>query len=326
MKVTLITTVYNEGDSIEDLWKSVEKQTEKPDEWVIVDGGSDDGTWERLQKLSEITDFIEVFQYEEANISEGRNLCVEHATYDHIVGTDGGCVLNKEFIESFKEKFEDGHKALGGVFKYQAESDMQEVQGIIRTLHHSPEEVEEGQNHPPSHRSAGYTREVWEEVGGYNEELYTGEDSRFNSDVQALGYNWEAVPGAVAYWKMRPTYKDYWRQFELYGQGDCRAGTMFDYHGGLFGFSKVFLMTSATWTGILGLGLSLVSPYALLLAVGGFGMPYAYYTTHLKEAVGEVGVKALPLWGVLVAIQVFGHFTGYYKEWISRKIGFIGLG
>lgn len=314
MEVSLITTVYNESDSLDYLTDSVLKQSEKPDEWVIVDGGSDDGTWQKLQRLEEEHGFIKAHRHEGANISEGRNLCVEQAENDYIIGTDGGCELNQDFIKSFKKKFEEGHKALGGVFKYKAESSMEEVQGIIRTLHHSPEEVEEGESHPPSHRSVGYHREVWEEVAGYNEELYTGEDSRFNSDVQSIGYKWQAVPGAVAYWKMRPTYSDYWKQFELYGQGDCRAGTMFDYHGGLFGVSKVLLLTSATWMGFIGLGLSLISPYALLLSLGGFGMPYGYYLPHLKESIEEVGVKAIPIWGVLVAIQVFGHFTGYYKE------------
>ncbi|RLG16029.1 glycosyltransferase, partial [Nanoarchaeota archaeon] len=44
MKVSLICTVLNEEDTIEDLLKSIIKQTRRPDEFVIVDGGSKDKT------------------------------------------------------------------------------------------------------------------------------------------------------------------------------------------------------------------------------------------------------------------------------------------
>src|SRR3712207_6085656 len=48
-RVALIATVLNEAASLDDLLASVAAQTRPPDEVVIVDGGSTDGTWERLQ-------------------------------------------------------------------------------------------------------------------------------------------------------------------------------------------------------------------------------------------------------------------------------------
>jgi glycosyltransferase involved in cell wall biosynthesis len=44
MKTSLITTVYNEQNSISDFLKSIFEQTLLPDEIVIVDGGSKDQT------------------------------------------------------------------------------------------------------------------------------------------------------------------------------------------------------------------------------------------------------------------------------------------
>ncbi|MEO1443715.1 MAG: glycosyltransferase, partial [Chloroflexota bacterium] len=42
--LSVIATVYNEGDAIHRLMQSLCKQTRPPDEIVIVDGGSTDNT------------------------------------------------------------------------------------------------------------------------------------------------------------------------------------------------------------------------------------------------------------------------------------------
>ena len=49
MNVSVIATVYNERRNIERLLDSLAGQTRRPDEVVICDGGSDDGTVEVIQ-------------------------------------------------------------------------------------------------------------------------------------------------------------------------------------------------------------------------------------------------------------------------------------
>ena len=57
MKISLITTVLNEEKTIKFLLQSIEVQTKKPDEVVIVDAGSTDQTvqlikaWQKRSKL-----------------------------------------------------------------------------------------------------------------------------------------------------------------------------------------------------------------------------------------------------------------------------------
>ena len=48
--VSVIATVLNEAEDIDGLVSSLLQQTLQPAEIVVVDGGSTDGTWERLQR------------------------------------------------------------------------------------------------------------------------------------------------------------------------------------------------------------------------------------------------------------------------------------
>lgn len=47
--ISVISTVLNEVDAIDALLDSLMQQSVPPAEIVIVDGGSTDGTWEKLQ-------------------------------------------------------------------------------------------------------------------------------------------------------------------------------------------------------------------------------------------------------------------------------------
>src|SRR5579863_756011 len=59
MKVTIITVVYNNRKTIKEAIDSVASQTYKNLEYIIIDGGSDDGTLDIIRKcqskISKIT-------------------------------------------------------------------------------------------------------------------------------------------------------------------------------------------------------------------------------------------------------------------------------
>ena len=50
MKVSIITIAYNNLAGLKDTYKSIKQQTFRGFEWIVVDGGSTDGTKEFLQK------------------------------------------------------------------------------------------------------------------------------------------------------------------------------------------------------------------------------------------------------------------------------------
>lgn len=316
VEATLICTVYNEGESMRELLDSIVDQTRLPDEAVFVDGGSDDDTQEIIEEYAEDHDWIKLVVEEGCNIAEGRNIAVEEASNEYIVGTDGGCELDEEWVEAMADAFDDGYEALSGLFQPKSDNMFEFVQGQVRCFHYLPENVDD--NWPPSSRSVGFTKTAWEKAGGYPEDLYTGEDAKFNSNIRRAGYEWHVVRDAMVYWDMRPTWKDYFKQFYRYGEGDARAGNMFDYPGRKFGVSKVFLQTAATWTGLIGITALYFTPWAVIPAAAGFGAPYLYYLPHLKSAVEKKGLKTGPYWLALIPTQTIGHFLGYHKEKVRQ--------
>ena len=53
MKVTVLTPTFNRKEKLQKLWNSLQKQTVKEFEWLVVDDGSTDGTNELIAKLQE---------------------------------------------------------------------------------------------------------------------------------------------------------------------------------------------------------------------------------------------------------------------------------
>ena len=98
MKSSFIATVFNEEKNIESFLDSLLNQTEKPNEIVIVDGGSKDKTYEILKEYSKKNKLIKVYQEKGSNIARGRNIAISKAKEDIILVSDAGCILDKDWI------------------------------------------------------------------------------------------------------------------------------------------------------------------------------------------------------------------------------------
>src|SRR5271166_4119920 len=85
--VSVTATVLNEADDIDRLVTSLMQQTLRPAEVIIVDGGSNDGTWERLQAASlkypnliAIRDASCSLKSSPGPIARGRNIAIAAAS------------------------------------------------------------------------------------------------------------------------------------------------------------------------------------------------------------------------------------------------------
>jgi glycosyltransferase involved in cell wall biosynthesis len=216
MKVSLVATVKDARPFIEEFLASLRAQTRAPDEVVIVDGGSTDGTLEALESEDGVT----VLSEPGANIATGRNVAVRSATHDVLAVTDADCVLAPDWLERILQPIERGADFSAGFYRPLGITFFQACAGAASLP--EPEEVRPGWM--PSSRSLAFRREVFEAVGGYPEWLDVGEDMYLNHRWSDAGVRMELATDAVAFWRLRATPAATWRQYAGYAEGDAVAG------------------------------------------------------------------------------------------------------
>jgi len=227
-RVSVIATVKNEAGSIGRLLDSLLAQTRQPDEIVIVDGGSTDGTVDVIRSYIEGKGIpIKLIVRQGCNISQGRNAAIRAAAGEVIASTDAGVRLSPNWLEELVKPFEEGGQcpdAVSGFFLPEPQTVFETAMGatVLPTL----EEIDLQRRFRrffPSSRSIAFRKEAWQQVGGYPEWLDYCEDLVFDLKLKDEGFRFAFAPEAVAYFRPRPNLGAFFRQYYRYARGDGKA-------------------------------------------------------------------------------------------------------
>jgi glycosyltransferase involved in cell wall biosynthesis len=303
VRVSLIATVKNEADHILPFLDSVARQTRKPDEFVVVDGGSTDGTLEALQAAEGLT----LIEEPGANIAGGRNIAIAAAAHDIIAVTDGDCVLEPDWLERLIRQIDAGADVAMGAYRGLA-GDFLETCMACANLP-DLDRLDEAA-FMPSARSVGFRREAMELVGGYPEWLDIGEDMWVNHRWRELGLDMRLARDAVVWWRSgRPTLGN-WHRYFSYARGDAIAGMYPGRHtirfavygGALFAWRSKSLLAKC------------------LTIVGGF----VYAAKPLRRAMARLAhpgdrAKAVLVVPVILAFLDSAKMAGYLSGLIARS-------
>lgn len=218
-RTALIVTVLNEAQSVDALLASVLAQTVSPDEIVIVDGGSTDGTWEILQAWTPRLP-LQVMALPGASISAGRNSAIRSTSADLVAVTDAGVWLDERWLEHLVAHLTPAVDVVSGFFRPDARSVFELVLGA--TVLPDIEDVR-ASRFLPSSRSVLFRRSAWERVGGYPEWLDYCEDLVFDLALKGVGCRFAFAPRALVWFRPRETLGSFFRQYYLYARGDGKA-------------------------------------------------------------------------------------------------------
>ena len=217
MKVSLITTVKDGAAHVGEFLDSVREQTRPPDEVVVVDGGSTDGTLDILRDAPGVT----LIEEQGANIARGRNVAIGAATHDLIAVSDADCVLAPDWLQRLLVPMERGADVAMGSYRPLADGFLRVCAGAVAV----PEPGElRAERFMPSSRSVAFRREAFVEAGGYPEWLDKGEDMWLDLRWRERGARMELAADAVAQWRVRPTLLEHWNQYAEYARHDAIAG------------------------------------------------------------------------------------------------------
>ncbi len=220
-KVTLITTVKNEEDSIDSFLNSITAQTKKPDEVIIVDGGSTDETVQKLNiKSQKLKSKVKIF-FKKGNRSVGRNFAIKKATGKIIAVTDAGCILDKSWLERLTAPFNTQDiDVAAGFYKPKTNSIFEKCLATYTCV--MPDKLDLT-NFLPSSRSIAFKKSAWGKVNGYPEKLDTCEDLVFAKRMKMEGLKFLTVKNAIVLWPQRKNIFQAARQFYSYAKGDGEA-------------------------------------------------------------------------------------------------------
>ena len=219
---------------MDELLEALTAQSRLPDECIVVDGGSTDGTLELVQSWT--TTFpLRVLTRPGCNIAAARNAGIEAAAYEWIACTDAGCRPVPLWLEAIDAARESAD-LVAGVVAVEGRTPLERV--LALTHYPRTDELE----HPPtwiraSHRlfGRGYVQEraggaylafrksAWRAVGKFPENVYAGEDRAFTTAVVRAGFPTARAPGAAVRWHPPATWIANARMFYTYSRGDVRS-------------------------------------------------------------------------------------------------------
>lgn len=227
--VSVACTVLNERDDIDSLVESLMRQTLSPAEVIIVDGGSTDGTWERLeaarlkyQTLVPIRDESCSLQRCPGPIARGRNVGIAAATSDVVACADAGCTYHPDWLANLTAPIFAGNAeyCVGGSCVDLTSATVWDVASApFFGVKLNPDAATKS----CTARSMAFRKELWRRVGGFPENVFLGEDTVFDSKVRKLVTPAFAARAKAAY-RPRHSFRSALRQMVSYSVTDGVLG------------------------------------------------------------------------------------------------------
>lgn len=246
-----MTTCFNEIDSIREWTIGIQAQSRQPDQIIVVDSESDDGTNEYLCDLAKKDRRYRLIT-KKCNIAEGRNLAISEASYDVIVSTDLGCSYDIQWFSHLCKPFEDDEQVEIVAGNYQVkENDLSSVWAWADYFLAKGYRIKYDAEFLPSNRSLAFKKNIWEVLAGYPEDLkFAADDTVFSILIRSRPFNIVFAELSICYWKRPKELKKYVRQNYMYafgnGEACILAPSRFKLHNTMNDYFQAFISSLRT--------------------------------------------------------------------------------
>ncbi|OQC56581.1 MAG: N-glycosyltransferase [Verrucomicrobia bacterium ADurb.Bin018] len=222
---TLVTPLRNEMDNIARLWETIQGQTRPPDEWIIADNGSSDGTYEWLSRHAETSPFpVKVLSLRGKTIAQMLNLAITQARHDIIACCHGGTRIPADWLAQLLGPMQENAEVDVSAGVWEPYGETPGERWVARSIYNDCELADEN-TYCPASRSIAFKRSSWEKAGGFPEWLPKfGEDFLFAVRLHAAGCRFRVAPRAVVGWRPKPALWPLMRQHFYHGQADACLG------------------------------------------------------------------------------------------------------
>lgn len=215
--VSFIIIAYNAGDKIKLLFENLKAQTYAHNniEIILVDSNSTDLTKKIMMEFeNSVNDFreIKVLDNNKKVLPSGWNIALKEAKGEVILRVDAHATIPNDFIEKNVYYINNGEKIVGGqrISIIDENSKWQKVllsaeksifgSGIAAYRRSKDEKYVKTLAH------AAYSKEVFDKVGYYNEELFRTEDNEMHYRMRKAGYKFYFNSEIVSYHHARNSF------------------------------------------------------------------------------------------------------------------------
>ncbi len=310
-RFSVIVPVYNRIDEVEDLMASLEAQTCMNFEVVIVEDGSTMPCEDAVRRHPGVRS--KYFYKGNEGRSIARNYGMERAEGDYFIFFDSDCVIPERYFEILSRELDSTPvDCFGGPdAAHDSFSSTQKAINYAMTSFLTTGGIRGGrmslEKFTPRTFNMGFSREVYERVGGFREMF--SEDIDMSTRIRQAGFSIALIRPAYVYHKRRVDFRKFFRQVHVFGMSRITLHLL--YPGSMKAVHTLPALAVLAGVVLILLGI-FVSPWWLLPL--GVYLVAIFLSAILTTRSLVIALKAVPA----SVIQILGYGSGFIKAYITK--------
>jgi GT2 family glycosyltransferase len=307
--VSIVIPMYNEAEAIARCLESLFGQDYPQDrlDIIVADGCSTDGSTESVRSLASVRSNLRMVTNSKRKTPAGLNAGIRASRGGIVIILGAHTRVRNDFVRLNVEAMErTGAKCTGGTQVNVGDTFLQKAIGIAMGspfgLASAPYRFSRKEQYVDTVVYAAYRRELFDEVGLFDEELFISEDAEMNWRIRKAGHKIFFTPKIVSYYYPRKTISSLFRQ--LFRYGILRVNVMKKHRDAV----KWVHLVPIVFLGLTAALLLLGQWKALILLLGFYVLAVLYYS--LRGALRE-GMLYLPVLPLLLSTIHLGWGAGF---------------
>jgi len=218
-KVSIVLPVHNEEKTISKTLESLLNNDYKDIEIIVVDGMSTDSTMKIVEEyVSKYSTNIKIFQNPKEYTPSGLNIGIQNASGKYIMIASGHATYSENYISACIEAIESNLcDVAGGLMETLPRANTPKAIAISEVLKHpfgiggaKYRTGVETNKYVDTVAYGIYKKEIFENIGLFDERLIRNQDIEFNLRLKRAGYRIMLISQAKSYYLARDTFKKLW--------------------------------------------------------------------------------------------------------------------